>query len=459
MKNILFNVELLDRHYAFYLDDETNNLYGFAVKRNNKAYFITKGNEISFMNKIIDFLNEKYIRRNDVLYKNEYLERYINRYNKMSYFARRSENEVSPVSYEEASDLYDFYNKPKILYIGRKRNAGRQGSYRGYGDIDPFSTSSPYGQYNPYGSNGHFSSSDPYYNIQYQNNRNRRNKRPPLKIIFAIAGTVATISVSAIGAKFFIDGGKVPFITKSQIEQQFGEVDITADEESEKDLQTKYESIKKQLEEQNLQNWEISKELDEIAFFEGDSSDINFYYDSEKNEVVFVYEDLQRTAPLHSEEKAMEEDTSSPDIPEGVEEILETIANNDKLTDEEKTFVAGSILDNLVDNAEYLNYDELNYRYRILDINYEYHEHGKDVSGQLNDSPYESAAAQYALPSINYSQYESMMEFAEKYDIPEDEMIDSSGKISVFNGNDLNSSLENDETTIPHELRTCKWKF
>ena len=52
-----------------------------------------------------------------------------------------------------------------------------------------------------------------------------------------------------------------------------------------------------------------------------------------------------------------------------------------------------------------------------------------------------------------------MMGFAEKYDIPEDEMIDSSGKISVFNGTDLNSSIENSKTTIPHELRTCKWKF
>lgn len=458
MKNILFNVELLDRHYAFYLDDETNNLYGFAVKRNHKAYFITKGNEISFMNKIIDFLNEKYIRRNDVLYKNEYLERYINRYNKMSYFARKNEDKVTPVSYEEASDLYDFYNKPKTLYIGRKRNAGRQGAYRGYGGEDPFSSSSSYGQYNPYGSSSHFSSSDPYYNIQYQNNRNRRNKRPPLKIIFAIAGTAATISLSALGIKFLIDGGKFPFITKSQIEQQFGEVDITADEESEKDLQTKYESIQKQLEEQDFENWEISKELDEIAFFEGDSSDINFYYDSEKNEVVFVYEDLERTAPLHSEEKAMEEDTSSPNIPEGVEEILETIANNDNLTDEEKTFIAGSVLDTLVENAEYLNYDELNYRYRILDINYEYHEYGKDVSGQINNSPYESALAQYSLP-ISYTQYESMREFVEKYDISEDDIGLASGKISVFNGTDLNSSIENSKTTIPHELRTCKWKF
>lgn len=458
MKNILFNVELLDRHYAFYIDSDTNNLYGFAVKRNHKAYFITRGNEISFMNKIIDFLNEKYIRRNDVLYKNEYLERYINRYNKMSYFARKNEDEVTPVSYEEASDLYDFYNKPKTLYIGRKRNAGRQGAYRGYGGEDPFSSSSSYGQYNPYGSSSHFSSSDPYYNIQYQNNRNRRNKRPPLKIIFAIAGTAATISLSALGIKFLIDGGKVPFITKSQIEQQFGEVDITADEESEKDLQTKYESIQKQLEEQDFENWEISKELDEIAFFEGDSSDINFYYDSEKNEVVFVYEDLERTAPLHSEEKAMEEDTSSPNIPEGVEEILETIANNDNLTDEEKTFIAGSVLDTLVENAEYLNYDELNYRYRILDINYEYHENGKDVSGQINNSPYESALAQYSLP-ISYTQYESMREFVEKYDISEDDIGLASGKISVFNGTDLNSSIENSKTTIPHELRTCKWKF
>ena len=458
MKNILFNVELLDRHYAFYIDSDTNNLYGFAVKRNHKTYFITKGNEISFMNKIIDFLNEKYIRRNDVLYKNEYLERYINRYNKMSYFARKNEDEVTPVSYEEASDLYDFYNKPKTLYIGRKRNAGRQGAYRGYGGEDPFSSSSSYGQYNPYGSSSHFSSSDPYYNIQYQNNRNRRNKRPPLKIIFAIAGTAATISLSALGIKFLIDGGKLPFITKSQIEQQFGEVDITADEESEKDLQTKYESIQKQLEEQDFENWEISKELDEIAFFEGDSSDINFYYDSEKNEVVFVYEDLERTAPLHSEEKAMEEDTSSPNIPEGVEEILETIANNDNLTDEEKTFIAGSVLDTLVENAEYLNYDELNYRYRILDINYEYHEYGKDVSGQINNSPYESALAQYSLP-ISYTQYESMREFVEKYDISEDDIGLASGKISVFNGTDLNSSIENSKTTIPHELRTCKWKF
>ena len=458
MKNILFNVELLDRHYAFYIDSDTNNLYGFAVKRNHKAYFITKGNEISFMNKIIDFLNEKYIRRNDVLYKNEYLERYINRYNKMSYFARKNEDEVTPVSYEEASDLYDFYNKPKTLYIGRKRNAGRQGAYRGYGGEDPFSSSSSYGQYNPYGSSGHFSTSDPYYNIQYQNNRNRRNKRPPLKIIFAIAGTAATISLSALGIKFLIDGGKLPFITKSQIEQQFGEVDITADEESEKDLQTKYESIQKQLEEQDFENWEISKELDEIAFFEGDSSDINFYYDSEKNEVVFVYEDLERTAPLHSEEKAMEEDTSSPNIPEGVEEILETIANNENLTDEEKTFIAGSVLDTLVENAEYLNYDELNYRYRILDINYEYHENGKDVSGQINNSPYESALAQYSLP-ISYTQYESMREFVEKYDISEDDIGRASGKISVFNGTDLNSSIENSKTTIPHELRTCKWKF
>ena len=171
------------------------------------------------MNKIIDFLNEKYIRRNDVLYKNEYLERYINRYNKMSYFARRSENEVSPVSYEEASDLYDFYNKPKILYIGRKRNAGRQGSYRGYGDVDPFSTSSPYGQYNPYGSNGHFSPSDPYYNNQYQNRRNR-NKKPPLKLIFAIAGAVATVIGGSLADKFgftqwtrFVSVLGVPFAT------------------------------------------------------------------------------------------------------------------------------------------------------------------------------------------------------------------------------------------------------
>lgn len=165
MKKILFNVDLLDRHYAFYLDDETDKLYAYAIKKNNKAYFVTKNNEICFMNKIIDFLNKKYIRKKDVIYKNEFCSRYINRYNNKSYFAKLDGEKQVPIPYEDAKDLYDFYNMPKVLYIGRKSPRGRAPSYNDYDLGDNYGFSSTY--------NSQYSNMD-NYNMQRPPRRNRR---------------------------------------------------------------------------------------------------------------------------------------------------------------------------------------------------------------------------------------------------------------------------------------------
>ncbi len=85
MKKILFDVDVLDKHYCIYLDEETNNSYAHAIKKNEKAYVVKKEEEIDFLNKIVESLNKKYIKREIINYNDEYYYRYINKYNQKSY--------------------------------------------------------------------------------------------------------------------------------------------------------------------------------------------------------------------------------------------------------------------------------------------------------------------------------------------------------------------------------------
>ena len=456
MKKVLFNVELIDRHYIFYLDDETNKLHAFAVKKNNKTYFVTKNNEIDFLGKIIDFLNKKYIRRNDVLYKNDYYARYVNRYNRKSYFAKLVDGNQVAMPYESIKELYDYYNAPKIEYIGRNRKQNNSNSYGNiyndsYNGFDDFEFEPP--TYSP----------SPYEQPNYQKTNSRRpsqrgksgNNR--LKIFLGVAGAIATISLSAAGYYFLSHGGKLPVVSKPQIEETYGEVDTKADTDKEKEIQEKYDQIRTQLEEAGLANWEISSELQLIALFDGETDDISFYYDSDEDKVVYVYEDLDREneklAKDESEEDRVSTETEGVEIPENVETILEAIAENDNLTEEEKTFVGGTVLDELIENSEYINVDELVYRYGILDIDYEYHENGKTMD-DLFGSPYTEAAGLYINP-VWHENIESLREDGMNVDAWFGDM----GGIHVYNADTLEGSIEDDEAVLPHELRTCKWKF
>lgn len=278
-----------------------------------------------------------------------------------------------------------------------------------------------------------------------------------LKISFAIAGATATIVLSALGIKYLSEKGNLPFISPSQIEQEYGEVDIKADTESQKELQEKYDNIKKQLEEAGLDNWEISRQLDEIAVLESDDQDINFFYDSDKDEIVYVYEKLIDKSK--SGEVENDKDSSSVDIPADIQEILEAIANNENLTQDEKTYVAGAILDDLIENQDYLDIDELKYRFSILDVNYSYYENGKNVGDELSGSPYERVSGQYSVPH-RHEDFERIQEsIGEKYGFSLQELLEGQGEIYLFNGNTLEECTGGSEETMTHELRTCSRGF
>lgn len=428
MKNILFNVELLDRYYIFYIDDKINKIYGHCLIKNERAYGVTESKEVIFLNQILNFINKKYIKRKDILYCDEYLKRYINRYNGMSYFAREIDGNTIPIPYEEARDLYDSYNLPKINYIGK----------RGKNRAEP-----RYDNYN-------------YSDLSYQYNSSkgiggRKNNGKGLKLLFAIAGTVATITLSSFAVGYLSNGGKIPFLSPSEIEQKYGDVDLKVDTDSEEKLKKKYESVKEQLEESGLENWQISKELDRLSVFQGDSDDINFYYDSEKDAVIFVYEKLEdrdiTSQENENNKEILEEPTSS------IKEIQSVIQNNEKLSDKEKEFIISKISSELIENKDYINVEELKYRFNILDINYEYYENGKELSENSDyPSTYRRKSGQYATPYYGYEQFEEIKKMCEEYGNSVEKTIGGQGVITMFNGTNLEDSVMKEEKVILHEL-------
>ena len=450
MKKILFDMKLIDRHYCFYLDDADNQVYAYGIKLNSfEGYHVSKASEVQFLNKIIGRLENKYIRRKDVFYNNEYYARYKNTYTNMNYFAKLVNGQQVACPYEDAKPLYDFYNNPAPEYafdvkqskttgyfgkqessVPRRKTRGRRykGRYEAAADI----------------TTNYSFEEDPTYNTP-------KKKGNGILRVVIVAGVVCFVVFSYFGVKLFADGKPIILkpkektvqtdqpnkmdekeTTNSQIPDG---LDVIADTDEEITLATKYEGVEQQLVELGLEPWQIAVELDKLSMFEGDEDDIAFYYDNEANEVVFVYG--EHTLGQEETAEIQGGTTSYNSIPEGVTAILNAIADNPNLTEEEKAALIELNLDDWISNIDYLSIDELVARYSMLDIQYEYQEEGMPID--LEYTPYTNAAGVYRYERIDGQVTKS--------------------EITIYSASSLEQSLQNYDKTLEHEGNHIEGNF
>ncbi len=342
MKKVLFDVDVLDKHYCIYLDEETNNSYAYSIKKNEKAYVVKKEEEIDFLNKIVESLNKKYIKREIINYNDEYYYRYINKYNQKSYFSKIiNENEIV-CSYDSIKELYDYYNSPKVLMSRRSK-------------ITKMSKDN--WDYSKYSSSG--------YNM---NNMNyHRKSKLPVKIAVCILGVAATITLGTGGYQV-LSKSVLPNILTSK--EDVKDVEFkTADTK----ISEKYIEIQKQLLELGLDNWEIAAELDSASIIYGEMNDISFYYDGDKDEIIYVDGNIEQELETDTEE--IERDS----IPENVQQILSALNSNQTLSYEEKAYIEEKFLPDWIQNSNYLQTEQLVNTYSRLKMNYDYKPDGEDI--------------------------------------------------------------------------------
>ncbi len=415
MKRVLFNLELIDRYYCFYLDTDENKIKAFSYKRNASSYFVNKTSEIDFLNRIICKLNNRYIKVFKVFYNNEYYTRYVNRFSKLSYFTREDGEKETVCKYEDFSTLYDRFNIPLPMYAFKKKNLNKNRNRFDYeSDFDSFYDLKFQNDFE----NTNFGNGSPY---SYNPPQNRKKGNALPKILIAVAGSIGIITLSGFGI-YFLHNNDIPFLSKEEqaieetfkredestkspkkiketkvdastgtLETDFGIVDIVPDDEEEKALKEKYSYVEEQLKDAGLKEWEISSELDKLSIFQGDNQNISFYYDADKDEVIYVYENLERENSDNDKENA-----ENVKVPKSVENILNAITTNQNLSDDEKRCIIEFYLDTWIRDSEFIemNQDEIAEKYHKLKINYEKKEDGSDLESR-EDYPYKKIDGYY----------------------------------------------------------------
>lgn len=387
MKKILFDVEVLDKHYCIYLDEETNKSYAYAIKKDEKAYVVKKQQEIDFLNKIVESLNKKYIKREIINYSDEYYYRYINKYNQKSYFSKMIDNDEVVCSYESIKELYDYYNSPKILMSKCSKITKITADNRDYSKY----------------SNG--------YNID--NMSYNRKSKLPIKIAVSILGVAAFVTLG-LGGYNVLSKTVLPNISESK--EDIKDIDF---KRADSEISEKYIDIQNQLSELGLENWEIAKELDLASITYGETDDISFYYDGDKDEIIYVDGIIELDLEVDKEE--IDRDT----IPENVQQILSALNSNQTLSYEEKSYIEEKFLPDWIQNSKYLQTEQLVDIYSRLKINYDYKPDGQEVDFEY--IPIKNAAGMANIGAAELTIY-SIDHFE-----PQNKTLDH--EIKHFNGN------------------------
>lgn len=403
---VLFNINSEGKNYCVYLSN-SNQLNAFAYSKLEDFHFVKEPKEIEFINSIIKKLNKRYVRREEINYQDEKIVRFENIYSKLSYFAKADFNGTLKVcNYNDYSSLYEKYNGIKVDY-----------DYLSYYD----------------GRN-----SDGFFEEAPATSQRGRHKPGKIRKVIAIAGTIVTITLSALGVNSLIKG-ELPQVTApettitqtveetkgtseivvgenqekpegignsvpEELEQpesdsidwvfdNFGKVDLKADTSKKQDLRDNYKSIEEQLREQGLENWEICVALNDIAVRE--LKNMSFIYDGENDEIIYVYQRLPEK----------EKDNSSSEtsiVPDNVQILLDAVKNNKYLTEDEKEFIIRTNKDYWVKNADKLDIEEIWFRLSCLKI--EYHDGILDVDS--SEVPGTSAEGYYKSSIISSSRDE-----------------------------------------------------
>ena len=463
---VIMNVNIGNVNYCVFLSLDNNDVNALAIRNNGVSYFVTDINEINLLNTIINTLNKKYIRRRDITYKNKKIARFEHRYSGKSFFAEITlDDNLKECSYEEYKGLYDYYNGIKTLYLRRKDRKkireNRKRHKKSYDINDDFETER----------NDLFEESDDsLLSSKYQrtssNKRRRRNSKNNSigkKIIIALGGTIVIATITAIGVSL-LSSKELPQIMPektyqessienkqdnnnfSQIQREYGEnIDINVNTESRENIQEKYKNIEKVLRENGLSNWEICAELDYLTVLHDESEKIDFYYDSDKDEIVYVFEELKEKIDDDKENlKEYENSIEISEVSSKIKIIIDAINENENLSKKEKKYIIDCNLPIWIQNEKYINVYEIADRYRNLTINYQ-----KNIANvDLKNTPYDKASGSYTTGGRLIDSEESYNQHFKKKSV-----------INIFNASSIEDIISEERGTLDHELNHINGQF
>lgn len=435
---ILLNINIGKTNYCIFSSKSDAGLTALAITKSGNSYFVTDTNEVNLLNTIISMLNKKYIRRKDIIYKNKKLARFEHRYNGKSYFAEIDYNgNLKECSYEQFKELYDLYNGVKILC-----------DYN-----DDFMNDSFDHNIN-YSNRRNNRRNNRRYNRRNDNRRNNNRNNFIKKVSLIVGGVLVVAFITTAGIKI-LNSKELPSVDAqessvsqeknednlSQIQKEFGEdVDIIADNEDEEHLQDVYKSMEKSYREKGIPNWQIAAELDFMASFRED--DINFYYDSENDQIIYVFEKLADKKNETEEMSLNSDDTNTKEndaISQNIQIIIDAINDNENLSSEEKEYIIQNNLPIWEKNEKYLNFDKLALRYKNLTISY-----SNDSKQKVYRNTYaEEAAGYYVHGTELVGHYNGSMKYL--------------SHISLFNSTNF-EEVENSDT-FKHELNHINGDF
>lgn len=384
MSKVLLNISVLNKNYCIFEKEKGSKLNAsFYDKKTKEFGFVTNQKELTILNEIIRKLNRKYIRRRDVIFNDENFIRYVNRYTGMSYFAKMENGSPQSCPYLEYKDLYNEYNGKQIFCMARRPNKRR---------------SSPYDYNNNYNSN-YRSGYDNYKDLWDEPIPRKRYKGHKAegiakKIVIVIAGVAISASITFGGYKVLsasslpdLEAANAIIAETDEPENSLKDFDTKADTDAQKALKEKYDSIAKQFETAGLEPWEIALQLDIISVFEEDKDNISFYYDNDKNEVVYIYEAIER-----ARDKFPKADIQ---VSDDIQRIIQAINSNSKLSEAEKSHIIDTYTPIWSKNEQYLNIYELINRFSMLETEFDYIEGGKISKESLTYNPHERIAGTY----------------------------------------------------------------
>ena len=374
MKNVLMSISIMDKNYLIVYDDTKKNTNALGLGKNKEVYQIVSDKEITLINSVIDNnIRKVFFECGEISFNGEGYLKLRNRYNGSYYFAKNN-GDTKILEYDNCKELYDLYNPKDMVYadFGEKYNSQNSGKGKN------FTYGTPY-------NNGH----DNFYEGRGSNNIGK-------KIAIAFAGLVGTAIITLSGIKLYSHFDVPPVTSANQVtvnqddidEYGIPELNVVSVEdknlsEDEIALKQKYETFKTNLEKQGLTPWEISIALSHIKQLEYNEEylknpeavpdNISFYYDSDTNSVLFIYDNLDRTKLNDNLENSEKKEQSSYDydsLSQNVKELVDAITNNQNLSNEYKNDIINNWLEKWEDNSEYLS-ESLQTKLRELIIEYD----------------------------------------------------------------------------------------
>lgn len=86
MEKVVANLSVLDRNYVVFWNKDNTKLQAYVMQPGGKSHFVKDTKEVLFLNKIIEQLNRKYVKREVISYNGEDLTRFVNRYTRSKLF-------------------------------------------------------------------------------------------------------------------------------------------------------------------------------------------------------------------------------------------------------------------------------------------------------------------------------------------------------------------------------------